>query len=33
MIIGWLAARPEVPLFAEWNDIATDIEAHIASYL
>jgi len=33
MIIGWLAARPEVPAYAQWAEVASDVEAHITDYL
>lgn len=33
MIIGWLADRPEVPYYEQFDEIAADIEAHVRGYL
>lgn len=33
MIIGWLAARPEVPAYPHFADLAVQTEAHISQYL
>ena len=33
MIVGWLAARPEVPAYPHFADLANETEAHITRYL
>ena len=33
MIIGWLADRPEVPIYERFGELANDVEAHITTYL
>lgn len=33
MLIGWLAARPEVPIYAEFDELAAQTEAVVRRYL
>ena len=33
MIIGWLAARPEVPVYEHFGELAAASGEHIAAYL
>lgn len=33
MIVGWLADRPEVPVYEQFDEVAGDIEAHISAYM
>ncbi len=33
MIVGWLAARPEVPVYARFDEVLAEIEQHIRAFL